>query len=161
MKSKSTILFVYLVLGFVSVFFLIFFVYKEQYEKDEKDEDFSAMQEYYLQSDALMSMEKADWMLNEGEYDLAINQYMIALAMDSKNDKIRQQIARAYKAQCILDNVDCENALMVYDFLISEYPYDIPLIKERLELHEHLGDSTGIEEDHSLIRVADLQTRSE
>jgi tetratricopeptide (TPR) repeat protein len=158
MKSKSTILFVYLVLGFVSVFFLIFFVYKEQYEKDE---DFSAMQEYYLQSDALMAMEKADWMLKDGEYNEAIDEYIKALLMDSQNDKIRQQIARAYKAQCILDNVDCENSLMVYDFLISEYPYDIPLINERLELHEHLGDSTGIEEDHSLIRVADLQTRSE
>jgi len=155
MKSKSTLLLVYLILGFVSIFFLIFFVYKDQYEKDEA---YLEMQDFYLQADALILMEKAELLVNEGSYGEAVDEYMKALLMDSKNDKIRQQIARAYKAQCILENIECENALMIYDFLISEYPYDIPLINERLELHEHLGDSIGISEDHSLIRAADFAT---
>ena len=132
----------------------IFFLMRDQLEQDE---EYANRLNYYLQEDALMALEKGDKLLNTNNFEAAINQYKVALAMDLKNDKIRQHIAQAYKRQCMLIGDECETAMIIYDFLIDTYPLDIPLLKERLELNEHIGDSIGIENDKSMIRKAQFK----
>ena len=97
-------------------------------------------------------MEKAELLIQENKYDEGIAQYKVALAMSGGNDQIRQEIARAYRKQCILSDENCEDALLVYNFLISTYPEDEELILERLELHEYIGDSAGMEQDQDLLK---------
>jgi len=143
------------VLSVVGLFLMIYFILKNEYEEDQ---DYEKMEAVYLESDAVMILQRAELLLEENNYDEAIKQYTIALAMNNDNDEIRQEIARAYKKQCLLTGEGCENAILIYNFLIRSYPRDDVLIHERLELHQYLGDSVGIAEDEELLRKANLES---
>ena len=67
-----------------------------------ENQAYSKMEATYLESDAVLVMQRAQELLNANEYEDAIIQYEIALAMNSDNDEIRQEIARAYGKQCLL-----------------------------------------------------------
>ena len=140
------------VFGLVGTFILIFVVISNQHEKDQ---EYSKMHQYYLQQDALLAMQQGDNYLLQGNYEGAINQYNIALALDTSNDKIRLQVAKAHKKQCIEVGEGCEDALLIFNLLIENYSYDIEMIQERLELHQHLGDSAGVKEDRKLLKEID------
>lgn len=136
----------------MSIFGLFFTVYLILKNEHNDQQIYSEKEAIYLQSDAILAIEKAELLIQENKYDEGIAQYKVALAMSGGNDQIRQEIARAYRKQCILSDENCEDALLVYNFLISTYPEDEELILERLELHEYLGDSAGMEQDLDLLK---------
>lgn len=132
---------------------MVYFIMKKEYLENQV---YSKMEAIYLESDAVIVMQRAQDLLNANKYEEAINQYKIALAMNNDNDEIRQEIARAYRKQCLLTDSGCEEAILIYNFLISLYSSDEILIIERLSIHQHLGDSLGIKEDERLLRKLSL-----
>ena len=143
------------VLSVAGLFLMVYYILKNEYEEDQ---EYAKMEAVYLESDAVMIMQRAELLLEENNYDEAINQYKIALAMSNDNDEIRQEIARAYKKQCLLTDEGCENAILIYNFLISSYPGDEMMLIERLEIHQYLDDSVGIAEDEELLRKANVES---
>jgi tetratricopeptide (TPR) repeat protein len=155
MKKERFIKSMTTVLSVVGLFLMIYFILKKEYKEDQ---DYEKMEAVYLESDAVMILQRAELLLEENNYDEAIKQYTIALAMNNDNDEIRQEIARAYKKQCLLTDEGCENAILIYNFLIRSYPGDDVLLLERLELHQYLDDSVGIAEDEELLMKANLES---
>ena len=101
-KSMTT------VLSVAGIFLMVYYILKNEYEEDQ---EYAKMEAVYLESDAVMIMHRAELLLEENNYDEAINQYKIALAMSNDNDEIRQEIARAYKKQCLLTDEGCEKGV--------------------------------------------------
>ncbi len=141
-------------LAMVGTFFLIYFLMRDAYEEEQ---EYQKKMQVYLKSDAIMAMEKAKTHLELNQFEEAQYQLSFALRADPGNNNIRLEVARAYKKQCIVENIGCEDALLIYNLLIDRYDMDVKMIRERLELHRFIGDSTGIETDKSLLRKIELQ----
>lgn len=138
-----------LVGGFLACFYVVFLFLKQEHQKEQ---EYAALQEQYLSSDALMVQSEAQVMLKNSRIKEAISRLIVASAMDPSNDFIRQDLAKAYAQDCMVNKESCAEAQLEYLQLIEKYPKDTELLEQRIELFASIGDSLNMSKDIELLQ---------
>ncbi len=136
--------------------FVCFWVFVLSNEK-EKDDVIAAKKENWLNDDAAMLVSHGQNALELNNIQEAIAAFERAQLFAPDDNLLKQELARAYAADCLANKENCEQAKWYYSYLIELFPDDEILLQERADLFYALGDTAAYGADVKRIQEIRLE----